>query len=557
LKHLYFLCSFYIFLSCSKREKNDFPDENKYSNYYKLAKSSENEKVAFKYYNYAKNDFLNRKDSLMAGKSLINMAIIMSNQGDYYGSLQTSIEANKILLPKNSISKEVLASNYNCMAIVSENLKQYGKSIEYYEKAVEFTSDTITKLAYLNNIGNSYLLNKDYSRALKYFNLVLNNPTSKINKIDYARVINNYAKVNFLLDPNYNPIPLYEKSLQIRKQENDLSGQNYVLAGFTDFYENKDNQKALLYALKRYSVTIAMKNPDDQMETLQKLIVLDSKNYLKYFNQFQSVNDSTQLARSSSKYQFALIRYETEEKKAENQRLKAEKIQSDSLLFQQSVILSVVVLVLIMTIVWYRKRQIRSRQENELKIKENQLTLSKRVHDVVANGIYQVMTKIENQENFDKENALDELEFVYEKSRDISYEKPDPENDKNNSKERISNLIASFKNETTETYTVGNEIEIWSGLSLSAFEELYQIIRELLVNMKKHSQASRVIFKFEKINNTVKIQYTDNGIGIPGEMIYKNGLTNTGTRIAAIDGEIIFDNKSEKGLKINISFPVS
>jgi tetratricopeptide (TPR) repeat protein len=189
LKHLYFLCSFYIFLSCSKREKNDFPDENKYSNYYKLAKSSENEKVAFKYYNYAKNDFLNRKDSLMAGKSLINMAIIMSNQGDYYGSLQTSIEANKILLPKNSISKEVLASNYNCMAIVSENLKQYGKSIEYYEKAVEFTSDTITKLAYLNNIGNSYLLNKDYSRALKYFNLVLNNPTSKINKIDYARVM--------------------------------------------------------------------------------------------------------------------------------------------------------------------------------------------------------------------------------------------------------------------------------------------------------------------------------------------------------------------------------
>jgi hypothetical protein len=44
---------------------------------------------------------------------------------------------------------------------------------------------------------------------------------------------------------------------------------------------------------------------------------------------------------------------------------------------------------------------------------------------MLANGIYQVMTKIENQENFDKEEALDELEFVYEKSRDISYEKPE------------------------------------------------------------------------------------------------------------------------------------
>ncbi|WBV55121.1 tetratricopeptide repeat protein [Chryseobacterium daecheongense] len=555
MKYLYFLCSLCLLYSCKKNSEVNFPEKNYNSHFYNLAKSSDDEKTAFKYFNYAKDDYLNKKDSLMAGKSLINMAIILSNQGDNYGSLQTSIEANKIL--KNSTSKETFASNYNCMAIVSENLRQYDKSIEYYQKAIEYTSDTIIRLAYLNNIGNSYLLNKNYLKALEYFKQVLKNKKSIINKVDYARVINNYAKASYLINPNYNPIPIYEKSLQIRIKEKDLQGQNYVLASFTDFYQNKDNQKALSYALQRYSVAKAMKNPDDQLETLQKLIVLDPTNYLKYFNQFQSINDSTQIARSSSKYQFALIRYETEEKNAENMRLKADKAQKDSLFFKQSIILLIVILALVITIVLYRKRQIRLKQENELRIKENQLKLSKKVHDVVANGIYQVMTKIENQESFSKDEALDELEFVYEKSRDISYEKTDLTNNEKNFNEKISELIGSFNNDTVKTYLAGNDASIWKGLQESTLTEVYQIVRELLVNMKKHSRADRVVFRFERENEFIKIYYTDNGIGIPGDIIYKNGLSSTVSRIETIKGEIIFDTKTERGLKINISFPVS
>ena len=83
------------------------------------------------------------------------------------------------------------------------------------------------------------------------------------------------------------------------------------------------------------------------------------------------------------------------------------------------------------------------------------------------------------------------------------------------------------------------------------------MVRELMVNMKKHSQASHVAVKFDKINNTVEIQYKDNGIGISGDLIYKNGLRNTASRIEAINGTITFDTKIEKGLKVNLSFPVS
>ncbi|KFF74064.1 hypothetical protein HX13_16425 [Chryseobacterium sp. P1-3] len=166
------------------------------------------------------------------------------------------------------------------------------------------------------------------------------------------------------------------------------------------------------------------------------------------------------------------------------------------------------------------------------------------------------MTKIENQDNFDKNKALDELEFVYEKSRDISYEQPDVK-DIAAFDEKISNLIGSFKNDNVKTFLAGNGKNIWVGINDSKKDEVYQVIRELLVNMKKHSHASRVAFKFDKVNNIIQIQYTDNGIGIPGELSYKNGLRNTVSRIETINGEITFDNTTEKGLKIYISFPAS
>ena len=71
------------------------------------------------------------------------------------------------------------------------------------------------------------------------------------------------------------------------------------------------------------------------------------------------------------------------------------------------------------------------------------------------------------------------------------------------------------------------------------------------------SQASDVVIRFEQAQEKINIHYTDNGVGIFGKVQPNNGLTNTGTRIEAIGGTIIFDTKVEKGLKIQISFPVS
>ncbi|MBB6371194.1 tetratricopeptide repeat-containing sensor histidine kinase [Chryseobacterium shigense] len=486
-------------------------------------------------------------DSIGAAKSLVNMAILQSKKGDFYGSIETSLEANNLLKnERDSTIRSTLVSNYNNMAISSSFLQNYDESAKFYIQALKYANIGENKFIIYNNIGDVLILQGKTKLAQQY----LNNALLAKDSTNYSRALNNLAKAKFLEDKNYNPLPELYKALEIRSRLKETVEQNSSFATISDYFADKNQERSLFFANQLLLTAEKIKSPDDKVQALKRIINLDPKNYLENFKRFNFINDSIQTARSKAKNQFAIIRFDVE-------KIKAQNAEKEIQLLQRNIGLGTLSIVLIGGFFWNKRRKKRLQQEKELEVKNTQLKLSKRVHDVVANGIYQVMTKIENQEHFDKEETLDELEFVYEKSRDISYEKPDPENDKKDYKEKISRLIASFKNENTETYTVGNENEIWSGISQSVFEDIYQIIRELLVNMKKHSYASRVIYKFERIDDSIKIQYSDNGIGISGDIIHKNGLTNTGTRIAAIRGEIIFDNKSEKGLKINISFPVS
>ncbi len=110
--------------------------------------------------------------------------------------------------------------------------------------------------------------------------------------------------------------------------------------------------------------------------------------------------------------------------------------------------MGIAVCTIISGVFWYRRRKKRVEQENQLKIKKTELKYSKKVHDVVANGVYQVMTEVENQENLDKEALLDKLEIIYEKSRDISYDGTMKSNEENYS-EKIAHLLQSFSSSHT------------------------------------------------------------------------------------------------------------
>ncbi|MPS74210.1 MAG: tetratricopeptide repeat-containing sensor histidine kinase [Chryseobacterium sp.] len=488
------------------------------------------------------------------GKCLTNLAIIQETKGDYFGSQETGLSALKYFNENDSLQHNYLSINYNTLSLVSSKLKNYTQATGFFEKAIAFANDKSNKIIYENNLAINYKEQKQYQKAISIFeNLIKNNHTDSVIYVK-SRIIDNLSFTKWLQNPNYNPIPEFQQALNIRIKDNDLWGQNASYAHLADYYSRKKNDSSLFYAKKMFDVANQIKSPDDQIEALQKLIILDSKNYSLYFNRYQFLTDSLQTVRNKAKNQFALIRYETEKNKADFLKAKAENIEKQNKIIIRNIALIVALLVLIGFYIYLRRRQRRLQQEKLLEVKNTELRYSKKVHDKVANRIYQLMSQVENKEVIDRDSLLFGLENAYETSRDISYNNKEI-NENQSFSEQLHKMLDSYSSDFVKLIFNGNNEKLWEGISFQNKTEVYLVLQELMTNMKKHSQANIVSIKFSRENSKINISYTDNGIGIEN-FSPKNGLQNMENRINSINGTIIFDTETNNLLKINISFPV-
>jgi len=514
-----------------------------------------NNDSAFFYFNQVATSI---KDSLRTAMSFNYMAVIQSDAGDYFGAQESLMRSLKFLEERKKADRICIASNYNELGLTSMYLKHYGLALSYYNKAIKFSENAEFKLVMRNNKALAYQKLGQYHQALYIYNEIIAQKTK--NSVEYARILSNIAKTKWLQNSNYNAAPQLLKALNIRKNENDEWGQNASYAHLSDYYSKKQPDSALLYALKMYHIAQKLKSPDDQLEALQKLIKLSPPNATKqYFESYQQLADSVQTARNAAKNQFALIRYETEKSKADNLKLQKENTEKKYEVATREFLLAagfiLFIAVSIIAVLWYRKRKQKIESEAQTVIRESQLKTSKKVHDVVANGLYRVMSEMENQEQINKDLVLDRIEDLYKKSRDISYEEPIRANQPFH--EKVAGLLKSFATENTHIAIAGNAAELWEKINPKVQYEIENILQELMVNMKKHSAASKVAVRFEQKENQINIFYTDNGLGMKAGTTFNNGLRNTGNRIAGISGAINFDTTAEKGLKIQLSFPIS
>ncbi|WP_374164472.1 tetratricopeptide repeat protein [Arcticibacter sp. MXS-1] len=523
---------------------------------YKKAQSflGRNTDSAFYYFNKVATS---SKDGFQVALGYTNMGLIQSQAGDYYGAQESMLHALKFLDESNPTHYSCLASAYNELAATSSRLQNYDVAISYYDRAFKFVRQRDYQLILLNNKALAYQKKKNYREALNIYQMILRE--AKKGGVEYARMLSNRARTMWLWRPKYNAAPEMLSALRIRMDNHDLWGQNASYAHLADFYSNRRPDSALIYADKRYDIARRLGSPDDQIEALQKLIRLGSAQGAKlYFPIYQQLNDSLQGARNAAKNQFALIRYEAAKSKADNLKLQKENADKRYEIIRQRVLLYAVIalcaIAAIIALFWYRRR--REAQERKIReaVKENQLRTSKKVHDVVANGLYRIMAEVEHRNALDKDELLDKIDVLYQQSRDISYEKPEREGHKPH--EKIAMLIKSFVGEDTKVLIAGNSEALWADVQRDQIDQLEHIIQELMVNMTKHSCASMVVIRFAREDGNLTLHYSDNGVGLPADFRMGNGLSNTGSRINDLTGTISFDSSTGKGLRIRISFPI-
>jgi two-component system sensor histidine kinase UhpB len=87
---------------------------------------------------------------------------------------------------------------------------------------------------------------------------------------------------------------------------------------------------------------------------------------------------------------------------------------------------------------------------------------------------------------------------------------------------------------------------------------LYRVILEALTNVARHSAATRVEVRVEKLEGRVEAEVRDNGRGITAEELSHPsalGLIGIRERILAFDGTVLIERLEEGGTRVLVSVP--
>jgi len=507
-------------------------------------------------YYYLNKAATESKDSLQIAQAYNMMAVLQNRDGDYYGGQESLLASLKYLHADRENDQYCLVADYNVLGNTSLNLKNYDAAIRCYDSAYRFAKAEKSKAIALNNKAKTYQEMGKYVEAAAIYESIL--PQSRQDRKDFARVLCNLASVRWLYDPRYRAAPDLLQALRIRREEQDQWGMNSSYSHLADYYMYSRPDSALVFAREMYGVASWLGSPDDQLEALEKLIALGPTAEVKtWFARYRQMKDSLETARNGAKNQFALIRYDVEKNKADNLRLQRENAERRVEVVRQRAIgigTGIVFLVLVIWgIGWYRKRKRRLEWEKETAIREDRLQTSQKVHDVVANGLYRVMTEIEYGEEMDREQLLDKIEFLYVQSRDISYEPFSSVY--GDFQPVVAGLLLSFGSAERKVLIMGNDKSLWAEVGQETKRVLEPVLQELMVNMDKHSEARNVVVRFEREGKGVVVLYMDDGVGLPVDVQFGNGLANTGNRISAMGGRITFERNAPGGARIRIYLP--
>lgn len=256
------------------------------------------------------------------------------------------------------------------------------------------------------------------------------------------------------------------------------------------------------------------------------------------------------------------MKYDSKREKDENLKLKAQKIKNELQLEKQESknIISYIIIILascLIVFVYYYLTARNNRQKIEATY-QSETRISKKLHDELANDIYHTLAFVENRNLSAEENRnhlLKKLDDIYSRTSDVSKANYSILSSQNYTVS-LKEMISGFNTSKINLLINGLDEISWDQLDEMKKVSVYRIIQELLVNMKKHSEATFVAITFKKRKNTIIINYTDNGKGIDSnKMIHKNGLHNIENRIRAIKGEVEIASDFGKGFKVLIKFP--
>ena len=513
---------------------------------------------AFYQFNQSKILYEHENDSLRVGYNLLKIAQIQQNFNDFYESEKTLTEALVFLEKAND--KTYLSEVYNMLGVAYNNLEDFDFALDFYNKSEQISTDQLSKQIVQNNKAVVYLQSKNYVKAIEILQTLNASVSGDQNLFFKTMVVHNLGFAQFKND-GIAGLGLMESALKMAKSELNNKEIMLIYADLSDYYSKINKTKAVEYAQLAFNKATELKAIDYRIEMLKTLVRLTDGNFSKNYSvQNIRLNDSILKVRQLSKNQFAKIKYDSKIANKENIKLKIEKKLSEQRhkdkMFFSAIIFG---LFLLLCVLLYFLIRSKHKRENLRTSYETETRIAKKVHDELANDVYNVMTFAITQDlnNVEKkEKLIASIDKVYMRTRDISRENNAIETGIAFS-EYLKTMLSDYNNQNLTVIAKSLDAIDWNLVQENKKIVVFRVLQELMVNMSKHSQATICVIGFEIIEKKLQINYADNGVGARvDDIVLKNGLQNVENRIRAINGTITFDNKSQKGFKVSFNFPL-
>lgn len=555
------------------------------------------------YTRLAENEALKANDSFLLVHCYSNFATQYRYQNDYETSLEYAIKGAKIA--ERSSDSSIIKIIPKLYLDIGNNLiaqKHFLKAIEYDKKALEYTNypeEQRYRILLLLEIADAYLKLQQTTEAGKYISMAVKENDLLDNII---LDIQTCATQGFYFDKLGKPnlalkAYLYSYRLCDSAKNDNLKSEvanNIAL----NYISQKQYSKALPFAEEANALSVRLKQHRIAANSFAalKTIAAALGNYelaLKYADQFKNYSDST-INEETQKQSVSLEKkYETEKKEKEIADLTVSNIAKELEVFKRNRLLLgggltafslLIILVLLFRNI--QQKQLLVRKENILHqeqiefLKKQQQVLSlqsmvngqeaersriaKDLHDglgglfstikMYSSTLQHELPSLKSNELFTKSYEL--IDTASEEVRRIAHNMM-PEGLMKlglmHALEDMCSNISAAKQLQVKLQSYGME----KRMNPSTEIMLYRIVQELLTNIIKHAQATRVIVQFNREEDRLTVTVEDNGRGFnlqESDGKKHSGLETIKSRVNYLNGQISIDSENEVGTTVLMEF---
>ena len=504
---------------------------------------------ALYYFDRSRELYLAAGDSAKAAQQLNFIATLYTEAGDYSSAERTAVSNLEV-----STGNEQALGNalINLARIQSEAGKQE-QAIANYQKALQGELSTASRIYGQQLLANLYSENGQYEKALELYGLVDTDAFTR--KRDSILHAGNVLITQWRQSPSDTFARHFLERLRYRESIGDRAGVYYEHKNLIEVLTRSNPAQAQFHATQAVALSrelgLTMELIDD-LETLSEFQSGDAAaGSLKTLNRLQ---DSVRIARERTQDKLALIAYRTREAQQESERLSTELQSSQELMRIQAwvnfLLIALVLLITIATVLLYRWIRVRNQQKLEQEQAATAQRLSKQVHDELAGEMYGFMMSLEN-EGVD-ESSLDKGYQIYEQARNLSH----AVRDTNKLSDRVRALAQQFTTAQRSISLDGLQLLDLARWSAAARDELFLVLRELLVNLDKHSATNKVSIQVTIDQDEVRLKFVESASTWLPDRNKGSGLQIMENRISEIGGTISFETSQQMGLITTLIIPV-